>query len=173
MPMKQEQTFDLRGGRRTLDVRQKAGKLKQLRHLKREVNLLSQRIARLEAEIDDNARSRWRGRVVVEHGARLAALRDRLAQRRGQCMEQLGALYGFIDDIDDSLMRQIMAGRYIDGLTWKEVAARIGERDEQYPRRAHNRFLARASLPEAVAGIRADREGANAQNRGENYGKAN
>ena len=156
-----------------MDVRQKATKLKQLRHLKREVDLLSQRIARLDNQICDNALSRWRGRVVMEHGVRLAALRERLAQRRAQCMEQLGALYGFIDDIDDSLLRQIMAGRYIDGLTWKEVAARIGERDEQYPRRAHNRFLARISLPEAVVGIHGGREGANAQNRGENYGKAN
>lgn len=156
-----------------MDVRQKATKLKQLRHLKREVDLLSQRIARLDNQICDNALSRWRGRVVMEHGMRLAALRERLVQRRAQCMEQLGALYGFIDDIDDSLLRQIMAGRYIDGLTWKEVAARIGERDEQYPRRAHNRFLARISLPEAVAGIHGGREGANAQDGEGNYGKAN
>ena len=156
-----------------MDVRQKATKLKQLRHLKREVDLLSQRIVRLDNQICDNALSRWRGRVVMEHGVRLAALRERLAQRRAQCMEQLGALYGFIDDIDDSLLRQIMAGRYIDGLTWKEVAARIGERDEQYPRRAHNRFLARISLPEAVVGIHGGREGANAQNGEGNYGKAN
>ena len=156
-----------------MDVRQKATKLKQLRHLKREVDLLSQRIARLDNQICDNALSRWRGRVVMEHGMRLAALRERLAQRRAQCMEQLGALYGFIDDIDDSLLRQIMAGRYIDGLTWKEVAARIGERDEQYPRRAHNRFLARISLPEAVVGIHGGREGANAQDGEGNYGKAN
>ena len=156
-----------------MDVRQKATKLKQLRHLKREVDLLSQRIARLDNQICDNALSRWRGRVVMEHGMRLAALRERLVQRRAQCMEQLGALYGFIDDIDDSLLRQIMAGRYIDGLTWKEVAARIGERDEQYPRRAHNRFLARISLPEAVVGIHGSREGANAQDGEGNYGKAN
>ena len=156
-----------------MDVRQKATKLKQLRHLKREVDLLSQRIARLANQSCDNALSRWRGRVVMEHGVRLAALRERLAQRRAQCMEQLGALYGFIDDIDDSLLRQIMAGRYIDGLTWKEVAARIGERDEQYPRRAHNRFLARISLPEAVVGIHGGREGANAQDGEGNYGKAN
>lgn len=156
-----------------MDVKRKVGMLKQLRHLKREVNLLSQRIARLEAEIEENGRSRWRGRVVVEHGARLNALRDRLALRRTRCMEQLGALYRFIDDIDDSLLRQIMAGRYIDGLTWKEVAARIGERDEQYPRRLHNRYLTRNELPDGLIVLWKPRDGAHAPEKGEVYGKAN
>ena len=142
-----------------LDVKQKVGKLKQLRYLKGEVLLLSQRLERLETEIGANARCRWRGRANVEHGARLIALRERLALRRGLCMEQLGALCAFIDGIDDSRLRRIMAGRYIDGLTWKEVAARIGERDEQYPRRLHNRFLAGAALPEALGGVAREPEG--------------
>ena len=135
-----------------MDVKRKVGQLKQLRYLKGEVILLSQRIARLETEIESNSQSRWRGRAVLEHGQRLVALRDTLAARRAICMAQLGALCGFIDEIDDSLLRQIMAGRYIDGLTWKEVAARIGERDEQYPRRLHNRFLMHSDLPGALGG---------------------
>ena len=156
-----------------MEVKRKVGMLKQLRHLKREVNLLSQRIARLDNQICDNALSRWRGRVVMEHGMRLAALRERLAQRRAQCMEQLGALYGFIDDIDDSLLRQIMAGRYIDGLTWKEVAARMGEQSEQYPRRLHNRFLMRCELPEALGKAGKECDGAQTPGREEKYGEAN
>ena len=154
-------------------MKQKVGQLKQLRYLKGEVNQLSQRIARLEAEIERNGSCRWRGRAVAEHGARLDALRKRLVLRRACCMEQLGALYGFIDDIDDSLLRQIMAGRYIDGLTWKAVAAGIGERDEQYPRRVHNRFLMRAELPEALTGNRGEREGDQDLKRREAYEKAN
>ena len=66
-------------------------------------------------------------------------------------MAQLGALHRYIDSIDDSRMRQIMAGRYVDGLSWKEVAARIGERDEQYPRRLHNRFLLQSTLPASLS----------------------
>ena len=77
----------------------------------------------------------------------LKALWRRLDARRTRCMALLGALYRFIDDIDDSLIRQIMIYRYIDGLTWKEVAAAIGEADEQYPRRLHNHFLAITPLP--------------------------
>ena len=137
-----------------MDVKRKVGQLKQLRYLKDEVDLLSQRIARLEWRIERNSQSRRRGRSSEAFGARLIALRRRLVFRRNCCMAQLEALCAFIDQIDDSRMRQIMVGRYIDGITWKEVAARIGERDEQYPRRLHNRFLKDCPLPEALTGTR-------------------
>ena len=120
-----------------MELKRKVGRLKQLRHLKKEVDQLSQRIARLEALTVDK-----RG-----DGAELTALRERLEGRRRRCMALLGAMYAFIDDIDDSLTRQIMACRYIDGCTWRQVAGHIGERDEQVPRRLHNRFLAKAALP--------------------------
>ena len=190
-----------------MDVRQKVAQLKQLRYLKGEVIVLSQRLERLEAEIERAGRARWRGRPVVEHGARLVVLRERIARlewriernsqsrrrgrsseafgarlialrrrlvfRRNCCMAQLEALCAFIDQIDDSRMRQIMVGRYIDGITWKEVAARIGERDEQYPRRLHNRFLASSALPEALAGCGRARGGAQDPEGREDCGKAN
>ena len=140
-----------------MDVKQKVGQLKQLRYLKGEVVVLSRRIERLEVEIEV-ARPRWRGRAAADHRARLIALREELVRRRERCMAQLEALYGFIGDIDDSRLRQIMAGRYIDGLTWKEVAARIGEASEQYPRRLHNRFLARFELPSALVKAQGDTE---------------
>jgi len=134
-----------------LDVKGKIEQLKQLRYLKGEVILLTQRLERLETEITGNTRCRWRGRATLEYGAQLVALRDALAARRATCMAQLGALHRYIDSIDDSRMRQIMAGRYVDGLSWKEVAARIGERDEQYPRRLHNRFLLQSTLPASLS----------------------
>ena len=134
-----------------MDVKGKVEQLKQLRYLKGEVMLLTQRLERLETEITGNTRCRWRGRATLEYGAQLVALRDVLAARRATCMAQLGALHRYIDSIDDSRMRQIMAGRYVDGLSWKEVAARIGERCEQYPRRLHNRFLLQSTLPASLS----------------------
>ncbi len=134
-----------------MDVKGKIEQLKQLRYLKGEVILLTQRLERLETEITGNTRCRWRGRATLEYGAQLVALRNALAARRATCMAQLGALHRYIDSIDDSRMRQIMAGRYVDGLSWKEVAARIGERDEQYPRRLHNRFLLQSTLPASLS----------------------
>ena len=155
-----------------MDLKQKVGQLKQLRYLKGEVILLSQRIARLENEIEGNVRCRWRGRATLEHGARLTAMRDELESRRAACMAQLDALVRYIAAIDDSLMRQIMAARYIDGLSWKEVAARIGERDEQYPRRLHNRFLTRSALPEILTEAQEPVNDTRTRERGNECGEA-
>ena len=130
-----------------MTLKEKAAALDQLRSLRREVDMLSQRIAELEQAARGGS-----GRVTGLPGAaglygkgdcaaKLAALADRLDARRARCMDALGALYDFIDGVDDSRMRLILTCRYIDGDTWQRVAFRIGESDEQYPRRLHNRFL--------------------------------
>ena len=123
-----------------MDIRNKIMKLRQLSLWKREVDALSQQIATVEA---------WRAGTDgdAEEAAGLARLQRRLTRRRADCMEGIGALYAFIDDVEDSRMRQILTGRYIEGLSWREVALTIGERDEQYPRRLHNRFLEQAKVP--------------------------
>lgn len=123
-------------------------RLNQLRYLKREVDELSQRIAQLELEaqggsgrISGMPRSHRLDDRVAQAAASIADLRDRMEARRLDCMVELGRLYAFIDDADDSLIRQILAARYIDGLSWQRIAMRIGEGDEQVPRRLHNRYL--------------------------------
>lgn len=137
-----------------MDVKEKIEALNQLKYLRREVDMLSQRIAELELAAQGGVgritgmprRAAARDRTG-ECAVRITALWDRLEARRTRCMELLGALYAFIDDIDDSLTRQIITYRYIDGETWQRVARRIGEADEQYPRRIHNRFLETAEPP--------------------------
>lgn len=50
----------------------------------------------------------------------------------------------FVNDIPDSMTRRIFHYRYIHGTvrpSWQWVAFQIGEHDEQYPRRIHNKFL--------------------------------
>ena len=140
-----------------MEVREKARRLEQLRDLKGEVDMLSQRIAELELAAQGGV-----GRITGMPGgprlkdrtgeiaAKLVDLWALLEARRVRCLDLLGALYAFIDDIDDSLMRQIMTYRYIDGESWQGVAERIGEKDEQYPRRLHNRYLAGKKEPEMV-----------------------
>ncbi len=32
----------------------------------------------------------------------------------------------FVNDIDDPLLRQVILYRYVDGLQWRQIAARIG-----------------------------------------------
>lgn len=123
-------------------------RLSQLQYLKGEIDDLSQRIAELELMAQGGAgrvtgmpRGGRRADRVAECAAKIADLRDKMDERRLDCMEELARLYEFIDDIPDSLTRQIFMLRYIDGLSWQQIAFRIGEGDEQYPRRVHNRYL--------------------------------
>lgn len=131
-----------------MEMKDMIERLSQLRHLKREVDELSQRIGELEERAMGGStrpmgmlRSGRLDDRVARAAASLADLRDRMARRRLDCMEELGRLYAFIDDLPDSQLRQIFAARYIDGLSWQNVARRIGETDEQVPRRLHNRAL--------------------------------
>ena len=131
-----------------MDKRDWVARLSQLGCLKREVDELSQRIARLETEamggvgrITGMPGARRTADRTAEFAVRLAEVRGRMERRRLDCMEELGRLYAFIDDADDSLIRQILAARYIDGLSWQRIAMRIDEGDEQVPRRLHNRYL--------------------------------
>lgn len=113
-------------------------RLSQLRDMRREVDELSQRLARLELA--------QRGRIQAPGLAQRASeqidsVRARMDARRADCMAELGWLYDYIDGIPDSRLRRIFMFRYIDGLSWQQVAFRIGEHDEQYPRRLHNRYV--------------------------------
>ena len=86
---------------------------------------------------------------TAEFAVRLAEVRGRMERRRLDCMEELGRLYAFIDDVEDSRLRLILSARYIDGLSWQAIAFRIGETDEQVPRRLHNRLIQQKILENA------------------------
>lgn len=132
-----------------MTLKEKIQVLEQLKYLREEVNLLAQRIAELELAAQGGAgritgmpRAGRRTDTTGDFAAKIIDLWDRLEARQMKCMEMLGAIYAFIDDIPDSLLRQIFTYRYIDGETWQQIAFRIGDHDEQVPRRLHNRYLA-------------------------------
>jgi len=131
-----------------MEFREKVRRLEQLKSLRQEVDDLSQRIAELELAAQGGAgrvtgmpRGGRKADRIAECAVKIADLRDKMDDRRMDCMEELARLYDFIDDIPDSLTRQIFSLRYIDGLSWQQVAFGIGESDEQFPRRVHNRYL--------------------------------
>ena len=121
-------------------------RLSQVTALKREIDDLSQRIATLEWEAR-GCRGRISGlprpRAETESAiaAKAEALRAKMDARRLERMNELGNLYAFIDDIPNARLRLIFSLRYLDGLTWQQIAFKIGEYDEQIPRRLHNQAL--------------------------------
>lgn len=144
-------------------VRSMAQRLGQLRDLKREVNLLSQRAAELELKAQGGV-----GRItglpggrrtdrVSEYGSELADLRTRIEKMRQESMDELAFLYAFIDDIPDPILRQIFIRRYIDGMSWLKVAQTTGRYDEQVPRKMHNAYL-RVHLEQNASGEKTARQ---------------
>lgn len=70
-----------------------------------------------------------------------AVLRKREAAR-ARAAAQLAEIEEYIAGIEDSVMRQIIRYRYIDGLSWRQVAIRVGGGNtEDGVRKAQDRFL--------------------------------
>lgn len=64
-----------------------------------------------------------------------------LTERERRCIAEYDKINEFIHGIKDSEMRQILTLYYLKGMTWQQVALKIGENDESYPRRKSNQFL--------------------------------
>lgn len=76
-----------------------------------------------------------------KESAELPKLYRTLFERRERCCRELLRLERFFSSVEDSRIRLILSLRYAENLSWRQVALAIGERDEQFPRRLHNRFL--------------------------------
>lgn len=129
--------------------------LKQLRHLKSEIKLLKKQIEDLDYTITSDVvrgsmpyfpyieqKIRITGISYDDYKRRLSRLRRRLQRRLDELMELVEETNEYIHTIDDSLIRQILSLRYINGLTWEQVAAHIGGGNTaDSVRMMHNRYL--------------------------------
>lgn len=65
-----------------------------------------------------------------------------LKTKQKKAMKEYNRLVKYIDGIDDSLSRQIIGLRYINGLSWKQVAFHIGGGNTpDSVRKVHDRWL--------------------------------
>lgn len=118
---------------------------RELPHLQREVKLLQGQLERLR-----RARERWAARrpcegemAQEEIGAEMRELERRLQATVREYLMRVEEGYGFLGEVEDSQMRQILNLRYLEGMSWQRVAFAIGEYDEQYPRKKCRRFWAK------------------------------
>lgn len=72
---------------------------------------------------------------------RLKRLRMRLELADDQLLELLSGVEEYIESIEDSRMRMIMRFRYMDGMTWRQIAKAVGGVTEEAVRIEHARFL--------------------------------
>lgn len=138
--------------------------LSQLRDLKREIQLLKEQ----RAEIRNNMRSMrtpncveasskyppYQKRSVTVCGVspsetaafhdedeQLQKVRLAIAERERRCREEYDKLERFIGSVEDSKIRQIITLYYIQGMSWQQVAFKIGRRDPGTPRKMIEKFL--------------------------------
>lgn len=72
--------------------------------------------------------------------AQIADCRTIVEAKQRAAVAEYNRLMRYIAGIDDSLMRQILTLRYINGFTWNQVADSIGI-TENSAKQAHSRFL--------------------------------
>lgn len=126
-------------------------KLKQLRHLQKEIDLLKERLHKLEnMVIADVVVGSWPNFPYIEQRQLIKGVphvdmekvKRRLKQRIAQLVKLQDELLEWINRIDDSEIRQILMLRYMEGLSWQAVARKLGTiGDGSTERKKVNRFL--------------------------------
>jgi hypothetical protein len=107
--------------------------LSQLYYLNREIEQLKSRIEELECiAVSDTSRITGMPHVtgisdkVGIYAAEIADLKELLNLNLKKCFYELNRLNRYIESIDDSQMRMIMTLRYVNGLSWRQIAFSIG-----------------------------------------------
>ncbi|MEG1276260.1 MAG: hypothetical protein RSD27_11325 [Ruthenibacterium sp.] len=122
--------------------------LSQLWYLNREIEQEQERIAQLRAAATDTSAKISglpRGGGISDKTAIAALIADSDAIIRAKtqlCIVEYNRLNRYIASVEDSLTRQVLSLRYVDGLSWTAVAAHVGGGNTaDSVRMAHNRFL--------------------------------
>ncbi|MDP4109543.1 MAG: hypothetical protein Q8878_05885 [Bacillota bacterium] len=74
-----------------------------------------------------------------------------IEQNVKRCLEERVRLEQYIHLIDDSEIRMIFTLRYINGLSFRQIAFSLGYQDESVPRKRHNRYLRRSEAKRKIA----------------------
>ena len=107
--------------------------LSQLYYLNREIEMDKRRLQELEARAAPGAQvitGMPHGIATVDKVGDCAAeiddLRGIIKAKHQQCLYERNRLERYINEIPDSVTRQIVTYRFINGLSWAQVAACIG-----------------------------------------------
>ena len=123
--------------------------LSQLYWLRREIEEDRRRLDELEAIAASPASPRYDGMPhapgtgdgMARMAAEIAELKALIAAKQQQCIHERNRLERYISGISDSLTRQIFTLRFVKGLSWWQVAARVGGNTADSVRKAVDRYL--------------------------------
>ncbi len=124
--------------------------LSSLYFLNREIEMLNERLSELErastgasSSITGMPRGCGINDIVLRYACKIHDLKLLIDQRIRECFIERERLERFIQEVPDSEMRMILTLRYINGLSFQQIAYSIGYQDESVPRKRHERFLKR------------------------------
>ena len=107
--------------------------LSQLYYLKREIAMDRERLAELEQKALPGAQvlsgmpgSPNVGDKLAKYAVEIADLRAVIEAKCRRCLAEQQRLEKYIAGIEDSFIRQIFTCRFVDGLTWQQVAQKLG-----------------------------------------------
>lgn len=125
--------------------------LKQIAYLKTEIETIKKQIDELEnITLSDKVKGSSSHYPYVERSftiegidtGRVGKLQRKLQRKIDDLMDTVEETNLYIDNIKDSLIRQIISLRYISGLPWSQVANSLGQGyTEDSVRMICNRFL--------------------------------
>lgn len=115
-----------------------AERLKQYKSLKAEIEELAKQIHRLESS--DIVQGSDKEFPYIKHNFKMETAecdrtRELLRKELGLLKAEYHALNEFINNIADSEIRRIFRYRYIEGWTFQKIAFKVGNGDEQVPKK--------------------------------------
>ncbi len=123
--------------------------LSQLYYLKKEIKEQQKRIKELEdaatscsSKIDGLPSGEGINDKIGNYAVQIADLKSLLDLNLKKCFYELNRLNRYIQSVEDSQMRMILTLRYVNGLTWRQIAKSMGVAgDGSTERKKLNRFL--------------------------------
>lgn len=124
--------------------------LSQLYWLNREIELDQKRLSALEQQAASPSSPHISGipfshgfpeSAVERYAAEIVDLKAIIAAKQQQCTHERNRLERWISDIPDSFIRMIFTYRFVNGLTWNQVAHHIGGNTEASVKMACYRYL--------------------------------
>lgn len=122
--------------------------LSQLYWLNREIEEQQRRLDELEylatsctSNITGMPKSQGVIDKISKYAAEIGDLKSLLDLNIKKCFYELNRLNRYIESVEDSQMRMILSLRYVNGLTWEQIAFSIGGSTADSIRMSHDRFL--------------------------------
>ena len=116
-------------------------RLKNFKSLNREILTLDWELTQIRQQLEENQETKGAYTLTGEETEHLQQVQEILKNKIRERWEERLRLENWLDEIPDSLVRQAVRLRYVEGLRWQQVAIRLGLESESTARIMVSRFL--------------------------------